>query len=320
MAKRTDSRRILRSAAAVAGLIVGLGGVADATVVKQTLTATASAPRARGRAKLTIRSGSRGALAIVAQRLAPSSAYDVVVDGIKVGTLTTRARGAGKVRFSSPRRGHDALLGFEPRGASVVVRDHHGDDVLECDMPDASTDPNAVACCLPDDDGTECEDRTPEKCMEEGGTVSSATGCFPDPCATPPAGAVVCCIADSATGAFCDDDPEVECEHDLTAEACAAAHGTVVEAPSCEPNPCKPVSPVVVVCCVAEDDETECELRTPERCAKHHGTVSTATSCDPNPCGATPGGGDDQGDDNDDQGDDGGDGHHGGGDHHGGDD
>src|SRR5262245_47831913 len=125
MAKRTDCTRILQSVVVVAGMTVGLWGVAKATVVKQTLTATAHAPKARGRAKLVLRGGSHGSFALVAQRLAPSADYDVVVDGIKVGTLTTREHGTGKMRFSAPKRGRNALLGFEARGASVVVRDHH---------------------------------------------------------------------------------------------------------------------------------------------------------------------------------------------------
>jgi hypothetical protein len=317
MVKSTGST-LVRMATAVA-LMMGLASVASAAAqhAKQPLRATAAAPSARGRAKLVLKNGAHGSFAIASQKLAPATSYEVVVDGIKVGAITTGKNGAGKIKFSAPKRGNAILMGFDPRGASVAVRNGDGDDVLEGDMPDDGTDPNAVACCLTDDDEVECKDRTPEACLAAGGEVSSATGCFPNPCVSAPG--VVCCIGDSASGAFCDDGPEVECEHDLSAQACAAAHGTVVEATSCEPNPCAPVPPAnLVVCCVPEDDETECEIRTPERCASHGGTVSTATSCAEHPCGPS--------DDDDDQGEDddgdhhGGDDHEGGGDGHGDDD
>jgi len=314
MAKSVDSM-FMRATMALA-LALASAAWADAAVrhARQPLKPTATAPNARGRAKVLLKHGAKGSFAIAAQRLTPTTAYDVVVDGIKVGAITTRKNGAGTIKFAAPRRGNALLMGFDPRGAFVTVRDAHGDDVLEGEMPDDDTDPNAVACCLPDDDHVECEDRTPADCLAEGGLVSSATGCFPNPCVTSPG--VVCCIGDSAAGAFCDDDPEVECEHEFSAEACAAEGGTVVEATSCDPNPCTPVPPAnLVVCCVPEDDEDEieCEIRTPERCASHGGTVSAATSCADNPCGGMSGG-EHEGDD--DQGEnEQGDGGHGDGEH-----
>ncbi len=314
MAKRTGGMT-----AVALGAVLGLAGVAGAAKhvqVKQSLSPTAAAPSARGKAKLTLHTASRGAFAVAAQRLAPATSYDVVVGGIKVGALTTGARGAGKVRFSAPQRGHGLRLGFDPRGASLAVRDAHGDDVLEGDLPDDSVDPNAVACCVSDGGESECELRTPDACAAAGGVASSASGCFPDPCNGTPGSVVVCCTGDSAAGAFCDDDPKVECEDDVTEAQCAARHGTVVTATSCEPDPCAPVPPAdLVVCCVPEDGETKCEIRTADRCAAHGGTASTALSCHPNPCGG--GGGDHQG--GDDQGENsGGDGNHDGG-HSGGD-
>jgi hypothetical protein len=135
--------------------------------------------------------------------------------------------------------------------------------------------------------------------------VSSASGCFPDPCGTG-TGTSVCCTVDSTCGAFVDDDPAVGCHAGVSSAECAEHHGTVVEATSCDPNPCAAVPPVqLVTCCVPDDDEVECEFRTADRCAAKGGTVVTATSCEPDPCGGTPGVSDDdhQGDD-DDQGDD----------------
>jgi hypothetical protein len=324
MAKRTVSATWV--ALATAGLV--LGGALDASAgahVKQALRATSHAPRARGNAKLTLKTSAKGVFSIAARRLAAATSYDVVVAGVKVGTVETNARGAGHIVFGAPKRGHRALLGFDPRGRSLAVRDHDGNDVLEGDMPDDATDPGKVACCLPDDDGVECDDRTPEHCLDDGGTPSSATGCFPDPCAT--TGTAVCCTVDSTCGAFVDDDPELGCHAGVTAAECAEHHGTLVDATSCEPNPCAPVPPVALVtCCVPEDDDEgmECEFRTADHCAAKGGTVNPAPSCDPNPCQVSSGddhhgdgehdgdvcehhhhdGGDDQGDDNDDQGED----------------
>jgi hypothetical protein len=300
----------MRLAMATALLLATASG-AGAVRVHETLHATSHAPKARGSAKLTVKKASKGMFSIAARRLAASQSFDVVVGGIKVGELTTNKHGAGKAVFGAPKRGKHALLGFDPRGRSLAVRDHDGNDCLDGDMPD--DDAGKVACCLPDDDGVECDDRTPDDCTNDGGTVSSASGCFPDPCggtSTP----VVCCTVDSTCGAFVDDDPQVGCRSDRSAAECAEHHGTVVDATSCDPNPCAAVPPVqLVTCCVPDDEEVECEFRTPERCAEKGGTVSTATSCDPNPCASMSSGdhhGDDQGDDDnqgndDDQGEDG---------------
>ncbi len=285
MAKRLGSAVC---AAVVAGsLVLGAGGTAAAAVhVKAALRATAQAPRARGSAKLTLRTSTKGLFAISARRLDAGGSYDVVVAGIKVGELATNDHGAGKALFGAPKRNRRALLGFDPRGRSLAIRDRAGNDVLDCDMPDGGKDSGAVACCLPDDDGVECDERTPDDCLADGGTVSNATGCFPDPCSAP--GTATCCTIDSTCGAFVDDDPQVGCHTGVSASACADAHGTVVDATSCDPNPCTPVPPAALVtCCVPEDDEDEieCEFRTPDRCAAKGGTVNAATSCSPNPCG-----------------------------------
>jgi hypothetical protein len=311
-----------RVASALVALAVVVGGAASgraAVHVHAKLLPTAHAPKARGQALLQLRSASNGRLKIAAQRLAADTSFDVVADGVKVGTLTTNGHGTGKTRLSTAPHGQNGFLGFDPRGTSLAVRDGDGDDVLEGDMDDGSVDPNAVACCLAgrehdDDDGdVECEERTADACTAAGGTVAGPTSCLPDPCGgvVPPGGGVevTCCLGDSAAGAFVDDDPEVEC-HRVPSTVCANAGGTVVTATSCEPNPCQPVPPpTVVVCCVSEHDddegesEVECELRTPEHCSAHGGTVSTATSCDPNPCpGASGGNGDGQGQDGDGQG------------------
>ena len=287
MAKRTVLVMWAAMAAAIA-LSSGAANAATATRVKQALRATAQAPRARGNAKLTLRTPAKGVFSLVARHLTAGSSYDVVVGGVKVGAIATNAHGAGRVVFGAPKRGRRATLGFDPRGRSLAVRDQDGNDVLDGDMPDDASDPGKVACCLPDDDGVECDDRTPESCLDHGGTPSSATGCFPDPCSTT-ATTSVCCTVDSTCGAFVDDDPHVGCRPGTSAAECAEKHGTLVDATSCDPNPCAPVPPVALVtCCVSEDDETECEFRTPDHCAAKGGVVNAAASCDPNPCATAP--------------------------------
>ena len=69
--------------------------------------------------------------------------------------------------------------------------------MLDDDIPDDSVQPGEKACCLADDHGAECEDRTPDECQAEGGKVGDATSCMPNPCATAPGGdeEVGCCVA-----------------------------------------------------------------------------------------------------------------------------
>jgi hypothetical protein len=87
---------------------------------------------------------------------------------------------------------------------------------------------------------------------------------------------------------------------------CAAAGGMVVEAASCDPDPCAPVTPPsgdTVACCLTHEDETECEVITTEACTARSGAATVGTTCEPDPCMSTsPGGDDGGGDDGDDQG------------------
>ncbi len=186
----------------------------------------------------------------------------------------------------------------------MEVLDDQGDDVLDGEMPDDNPD-SAIGCCVGDDDGeTECEDLTAAECTSEGGTRSNATSCLPNPCVTTPPPSTVCCFAHSATGAFVDDDPEVECEDDISAAECAAQGGTMVNATSCDPNPCQPSPPPnLVICCVPQGDQgeqegqpqtepAECEHISADECTAAGGTVSSgATSREPDPCGGGGGGG-----------------------------
>src|SRR5262245_2383178 len=183
------------------------------------LASTGVDPDARGKVKLAVRNLSDGKFEVKGQKLDPNATFDVLVDGVLVGQFTTTGGGTGRIRFRSrPRSPHDQLLGFDPRGALVVIRNAAGQDVLAVQLADSgAVGGGDVICCIPDDQGPECEDRTPEECAMQGGTVSTATSCLPNPCAgvPPPAEDVVCCIPDD-TGPQCED---------RTADECAAQGG-----------------------------------------------------------------------------------------------
>ena len=272
--------------------------------VKTTLAATSVDANARGQTGLALR-GVDGKFEVKVSRLDHNSSYDVVVKGVKVGTLQTTTGGGGHLRFSSRPGPKDLVLGFDPRGTQLSVRGADGHDVLVGTMPADTVDPTAIACCLSDDDGeSECEELTPDACTAAGGVASQAATCMSDPCATtPPAVTAVCCT--NETG---DDESESECEEGDSPADCAAVGGIVVQAASCEPNPCAPVSPPAgdeVACCVPDEDETECEVTTSEACSAAGGTATIANTCEPNPCATgdgdngDEGGGDQSGNDGD---------------------
>jgi hypothetical protein len=250
------------------------------------LASTGVDPDARGKVKLTVRNLTDGKLEIKGQKLDPDATFDVLVDGVLVGQFTTSGGGTGRIRFRSrPRSPHDELLGFDPRGALVVVRNAAGQDVLAVQLADSgSVGGGDVICCIPDDEGAECEDRTLDECAMQGGTPSTATSCLPNPCAgvpPPVEGDVVCCIP---------DDTGPECE-DRTADECAAQGGIVVEATSCDPNPCAPVTPPAdddIQCCLPDNGGAECEDRTPAECAVEGGINAGAGTCTPDPCQSIP--------------------------------
>ena len=59
--------------------------------------------------------------------------------------------------------------------------------------PGKAPEPNAkpsgashVTCCLPvDDGGAQCDERTPERCALEGGTIPKTDGCLAAACGAP---------------------------------------------------------------------------------------------------------------------------------------
>jgi hypothetical protein len=284
-------KRVALGIALVGAVVLGIGvaGATRAVRVRTVLVPTAKAPKARGRTKLLLRHGARGKFVVVARGLAPNATFDVVLGGVKVGTLTTGRGGAGTLKLSTSPHGHEGLLGVDPRGSQIAVRDDAGDDDLVGEEP--ADDSASGACCLRDHEGeTECEDLPPAACATAGGTPAPVASCLPDPCTTTPPGgeAIVCCVASSAHGGFTDEDPEVECEDVGSPADCANLGGAVVQGTSCDGNPCAPTPPATrVACCLATDEGTdECAMLTAESCAAHHGTVAAAaTSCEAHPCG-----------------------------------
>lgn len=313
------SRRSWITGGLMAGALVALMSVpaavgAGKVVVKEVLSATAAAPDgASGVAVLVLGKGSNAKLVVRVRGLESHHDYDVVADGAVVGSFTTNSRGGGRSLFSTggkakAKRLHKRILDltFDPRGATMAVRDAETDaDVLVGEMSGDGSPNGAFACCTPNDGGVECEERTPEDCIAGGGTPSSATSCFvePNPCQAPPVETVCCVPPSSVDGAFpCDDDHSSESSDD--------SHSS--ESSDDDHHDCDEERSV----CVAGP--------TADECVAEGGRVVTASSCDPNPCvrgdddssddGSHDGNSndDDQGDDNDDQGSRDGHGHGGG--------
>ncbi|MEO8601060.1 MAG: hypothetical protein ABI629_00645 [bacterium] len=309
-AKRSGWRAVARVGVLVGGVALAGAGTLYAAghhhpaLVREPLTATSAAPEARGKVQLLVKSSRQAKLKIATSKLAGGKTYDLLVGGVKVGVIATSNGGSGRASFSAVPRSRAALLGFDPRGDQMTVRDQEdGEDVLVGDIP--SDDPTAVACCLTekgDDNEVECEDLTADECAAAGGTTQAVDSCLPNPCATNPlaGGELVCC-----TNATHDDESESECEDIASKDECAGLGGTLVQATSCDDDPCNGAAPVDrTACCVPDDDgggEIDGAVLSSAACEAHGGiavgTGTAAASCSADPCG---GGGGDDGDGGDD--------------------
>ena len=267
-----------------------------ASHVKAGLVSTGKDPDARGHASLVVR-GSKGKLGVSAHRLSSAGTFEVIVDGVRIGTLSTHGGGNGKARFATRPHGGDQLLGVDPRGKLLQVRDQDGDDVLETEMPDDSQ-PGAIRCCRTHEDETECEAESHDECVAKGGVDMGAGSCMPNPCpGTAPGDHVRCCIPQH-------DEDGPECEQ-RTVDECSAEHGVNIGPGECEDHDgCSPTPPGEgeIRCCIAEHDimthddgdhegeEIECEHVSEASCAALGGRSLGAGSCEPNPCVASPSG------------------------------
>ena len=297
--RQTMARTLLIGLLALVG--IPQQATAKTTKVTTTLGATGAEPGALCKAKITIRSRARsleGTLTLKAKKLVSQSPYEITVDGVRIGAFTTNKRGRGRGRFRTDPRPKDQLLGVDPRGRRLEIVDGAGAVVLLAAVPATGAGiatGSDIRCCLPDDSGPECEDRTPAECTALGGVDLGPGSCLPNPCesgASPPGSDIQCCLP---------DDSGPECEDRTTAE-CSAQGGINLGSGSCLPNPCSPVEPGPdddIRCCLPDDSGPECEDRTAAECAAQGGVNIGAGTCLPNPClgGATtttttlPGGG-----------------------------
>lgn len=288
--KLTTTFRAVRALTLAAGLVTVLLPTAatakdsSSGKVDVQLVSTGVDADANSRAKLKVRRSDDARFQLRARGLDVGGTYDLVFDGVSIGSLTADSSGRARARYRSrPRSSSDRLLGFDPRGSVLVVRNALGQDILAGDFPTGTSnasDDSKIVCCVPDDSGTECEDRSADECVAEGGTVSAATTCLPNPCDTtvvPTEDDVVCCLPD-------DSGPECE---DRTIAECSAEGGIVVEADSCLENPCAAIPPLDTDtrCCTADDSGDECEGRLPSECMARGGVdigsgVCAIDSCD----------------------------------------
>ena len=267
--------------AGLATLLLTGSGEASTGKVKLDLAPTAVAPaKASGKVDLKVRNASDARFEVSVRRLAADATYDVLVGGIRVGSITTKKSGTGRIRFASRPRGPWQLLGFDPRGDAVEIR-LGSDDVLTGNVPfDANSDDSDVACCVADDSGPKCEDRTADECAAEGGVVNAAASCLPNPCEgaePPPTTDIVCCLPDDS-GPHCED---------RTQQECLAGNGVVVQASSCDPNPCAaaPTPPDQhVQCCIPAYYNFTCEGLTAAECMAAGGVDKGPGTCSPFPC------------------------------------
>ncbi len=260
--------------------------------LKQELAPTGADPDARGKAGVAVARHSQGRLKIQARRLSPRATYEIVLEGVRIGTLRTTRGGNGVANFSTRPRGRTQRLGADPRGRLLEIRDDDGDDVLLGELPKDLEAEGKVRCCLADEEddedeeesrAAECEATTPEECVAEGGVDMGEGSCLPNPCATVASEGVVCCVLED------EGEGGPECELSTTWD-CAAEGGTSLGGTSCEPNPCAPVSPPegLGACCLPDEEdgriELECERVSADACSALGGTVSGVPTCGPDAC------------------------------------
>jgi len=296
--RRTKWRQTAATVGVIAGLTVLAMDASAGVHLKRALQGTGVDADARGQSVVVINHhGGRGKLVVRGGNLDPRATFGIMLGGVRIGTLVTNANGNGHARFSSRPLAHEQTLGTDPRGKHLEVADDQGEDVLDDDIPDDTVAQGEVACCLPDDGGTECEDRTADECGREGGSVPGPASCMPNPCGTTPPEEqeISCCVPDDS-GAECEQTTEMECSD---------RNGTKVD--TCDPNPCTSSTPGVVRCCIPDhsgggdsgsgrggpggggsgggDDGTpECEQLTAQHCMDEGGQPMDQGSCDPNPC------------------------------------
>lgn len=317
------------TAAALAAVALVLGSAtlasADSTAhLKEPLTPTSTFSGASGTARVNLHAqkhkgakGTRGSFTVTAKHLPQDTTFDLIVGGAKVGTVHTNRHGNGSDVFSTTPRGKAELLGIDPRGMTVLLRDPSGtgSDVLIGTIPD--DDQGSQACCTIAADGeAECEDVSPDPAtgvVTCNGTIpmdasgAPITSCLPDPCNTsapppnPPSGpgtTTVCCLLDPQDA----EASQTQCD---SVGECAANGGALVQVQlpasfqegdnPCDltPDPCQSVTTTPPpptsspsLCCVphtgsnpGEVEAPECEDLSSDACNAIGGTPPANGSC-----------------------------------------
>ena len=178
----------IRTAGALAlGVLMTLGAVpaqAKSTHISQDMVATGADADARGELKLQIRDtrrGLRGRLEVKARRLEAEQEYQIEIEGVRIGSFTTRRNGSGKARFDTRPKPGQQLLGVDPRGKLAELVSPQGATVLQTSVATRGVDASKVRCCIPDDSGPECEDRTAAECSAAGGVDLGPGSSPPEP-------------------------------------------------------------------------------------------------------------------------------------------
>src|SRR5215813_11593329 len=105
---------------------------------RATLDLTPRSSLTHGQATVVVRrlrSGLDGTLLVTVRNLDARTTYEIVIDGVRIGTLTTNAAGRGRARFRTQPLGHDQLLGVDPRGQPIAVHALTGTDELTGVVP-----------------------------------------------------------------------------------------------------------------------------------------------------------------------------------------
>lgn len=66
----------------------------------------------------------------------PKGSYRLFVGGSEEGSIDVNASGKGKLKFSDPQKGNRELLGFDPSGQIIEVRNSDNVTILEVAFPD----------------------------------------------------------------------------------------------------------------------------------------------------------------------------------------
>jgi hypothetical protein len=160
------------------------------------IRATAADPDAGGNFQENVEDGLpdgsgniKGALAVMAHKLAPKTTFGVNVGGTRIGVLRTNSLGSGMAMFRTKvGRGPSSRvqkLSVDPRGKLIALTSPAGDEVLQGEVSDPTT-PGGTQCCLDihDQNGDQqgCDSLLPAECAAAGGIDMGPGTCEPDPC------------------------------------------------------------------------------------------------------------------------------------------